>query len=532
MPALPKSKPWKRSHSVRVAMMMKHRRARWHQHRPKIQTIASSILIAFLLLLVISASSGSAYAYKYYQDQLPRLQGLANQQIDQTTRIYDRNGTLLYEAYNQQQGGGRRTPVSYNYLPEVLKNAQIAAEDKTFWTNPGIDPQAILRASNQYLQAGSVQSGGSTITQQLIKNLTGDTAQTLSRKIPEATLAIGLTQQYPKTKILEMYFNVSPYGTTNLGVESAVENYFHLLPQCDSNFNCIPAVYYLNCDAAHIKQCDPAHCDTSKFCDPLLGLARASLLAGLPQNPPMYDPTLNVVDTATGQKYYLERQQYVLDQMLQLGMQVNGLGPLTQDMVNQALALTAKMKFPPYNHAYYHGCQHFVQWVIQQLEMQLGARTFLTGGFNIRTTIDYNLEAYVEKAVHRHLDQPEYQKLIGGYGPLNIVNNVNYAAVVVMDARTGEVLAMDGSADYNSSDRRVSGNINMATHGRQPGSAIKPIVYATAFQQGFYPGMVLSDVKTYFPTGSYGSSVVCATDTIPGNAYCPTDYGGGYSNQT
>src|SRR5207302_11004112 len=115
-------------------------------------------------------------------------------------------------------------------------------------TNSGIDPQGILRAATQYGQTGAVQSGGSTITQQLIKKLTGDTAQTLSRKTAEATLAIGLTQQYPKTKILEMYFNVSPYGATNLGVESAVENYFHLFPRCDSNFNCIPAVYYLNCD--------------------------------------------------------------------------------------------------------------------------------------------------------------------------------------------------------------------------------------------------------------------------------------------
>ena len=526
-----RSKPWKRSRTLRLAMHMKHRRARLQQARPKAKIIVSSILIALLLLLVISTSSASAFAYKYYQDQLPRLQGLANQQIEQTTRIYDRNGNLLYEAYNQQQGGGRRTAVAYDYLPEVLKNAQIAAEDKTFWTNSGIDPQGILRAATQYGQMGSVQSGGSTITQQVIKNLTGDTSQTLNRKIAEATLAVGLTQQYSKTKILEMYFNISPYGAQNLGVEAAVEDYFHLAAQCDSHFNCVPAVYYLNCDAAHIKQCDPAHCDTSKYCDPLLGLARASLLAGLPQSPSAYDPTFGNVDPATGQKFYLERQQYVLDQMLQLGMQLGSLGPLTQDMVNQAEALTAKMKFSLYNHAYYHGSQHFVQWVIQQLEVQLGARTFLTGGFNIRTTIDYNLEAYVEKAVHRHLDQPEYQKLIGGYGPLNIVNNVNDAAVVVMDARTGEVLAMDGSADYNSSDRRVSGNINMATHGRQPGSAIKPIVYATAFQQGFYPGMVLSDVKTYFPTGSYGSSVVCGTDTIPGNAYCPTDYGGGYSNQ-
>lgn len=513
-------------------MHMKHRRERWEHNRPKTKVIVSSILIALLLLLVITTSSASAYAYKYYQDQLPRLQGLANQQIDQTTRIYDRNGNLLYEAYNQQQGGGRRTPVSYNYLPEVLKDAQIAAEDKTFWTNSGVDPQGILRAATQYGQMGAVQSGGSTITQQVIKNLTGDTQQTLNRKIVEATLAIGLTQQYSKTKILEMYFNISPYGAQDLGVESAVEDYFHLSAQCDSQFNCIPGVYYLNCDASHIKQCDPAHCDTSKYCNPLLGLARASLLAGMPQSPSTYDPTFGDVDPATGQKFYLERQQYVLDQMLQQGMQVNGLGPLTQDMVNQAEALTAKMKFSPYNHAYYHGCEHFVLWVIQQLEGQLGALTFLTGGFNVRTTIDYNLEAFVERAVQRHLDEPEYQKLIGGYGPLNVVNNVNDAAVVVMDAKTGEVLAMDGSANYNSGDPRVSGNINMATHGRQPGSAMKPIVYTTAFEQGFYPGMVLPDVKTEFPSGNFGQTVICTTATTPGNTYCPTDYGGGYSNQS
>ena len=102
---------------------------------------------------------------------------------------------------------------------------------------------------------GRVVSGASTITQQLIKNLTNDTQVTLNRKITEATLAIGLTQQYPKEKILEMYFNVSPFGAENLGVEAAVEDYFHLNPQCDKNFKCIPGVYYLNCDAAHIQQC-------------------------------------------------------------------------------------------------------------------------------------------------------------------------------------------------------------------------------------------------------------------------------------
>ena len=526
----PKSKPWKRSRTVRVAMLMKHRRVRWRQRRPKAGVIASGILIALLLLLLISASASSAYAYKYYQDQLPRLQGLANQQISQTSRIYDRNGTLLYEAYdNSHMGGGRRTPVSYNFLPQILKDAQISAEDPTFWTNPGIDPQAILRASGQYLHAGVVVSGASTITQQVIKNLTNNAAQTINRKISEAALAIGLTQQYPKEKILEMYFNISPYGAQNLGVEAAVEDYFHISSQCDKNFNCIPGVYYLNCDAAHVQQCHPDQCSQSNYCDPLLGLARASLLAGMPQSPAIYDPTFGLIDAATGQKYYLERQQYVLSQMLRWNVNVPGLGPITQDMVNQAEALTAKTQFPPYTHPYYHGCQHFVNWVIEQLTAQLGD-AFFTGGFNIYTTIDYRLEAYVEHAIIRHLQKPELQLFpVARVGVLSSPDyNVYDAAAVVMNAKTGEVLAMAGSANYNSKNSRIDGQFNSAVHAlRQPGSSIKPIVYATAFQQGWYPGMVIPDYKTYFPHGISGSPAVCVGPT---GAYCPQDYGGGYSN--
>src|SRR5579863_3919568 len=350
---------WKRSRSVRVSMMMKRRRLRLKQARPRAGRIVSIIMVILLVILVASGTGGSVYAYQYYQSQLPRLQGLANQQIDQTTRIYDRHGTLLFEAYNDQSSsGGRRTAVSYNYIPQVLQEAMVSAEDKTFWTNIGVDPAAIARAGVDYFQhSNTVVSGASTITQQLIKNLTGDSSVSLSRKIPEAALAIGLTQQFTKAKILEMYFNVSPFGTTDLGVEAAAEDYFHLNQQCDSNFNCVPGIYYLSCNAAHESQCDPNHCDAAHYCDPILGLARASLLAGMPQDPPTYDPTFGNVDQATGQKYYIERQQYVLDQMLTSGpngqgQDVPGLGTLTQDEVNQAEALTAKMTFTPFSHAY------------------------------------------------------------------------------------------------------------------------------------------------------------------------------------
>ncbi|HEX6108529.1 MAG TPA: transglycosylase domain-containing protein, partial [Ktedonobacteraceae bacterium] len=310
---LPRSKPWKRSHSVRVAMLMRQRRERLNQSRPTGRRIAIVVVTIFLLLLVIALSSGAASGYAYYQSQLPRLQGLANQQIEQSTRIYDRNGQLLYTVYNNKTGNktGRGTPVSYNYIPGVMQDAMIAAEDHTFWDNSGIDPQGILRAATEYSSSGSVRSGGSTITQQVIKNLTENlTHQTpqlsLQRKLPEAALAIGLTQQYPKWKILEMYFNISPFGAQELGVDAAAEDYFGLKPRCSQNFQCIPAIAFLNLN----QKSRP---------DPLLALARASLLAGMPQNPVSYDPTLGKDHVALA----LARQDYVLQQMLALNMHIN-----------------------------------------------------------------------------------------------------------------------------------------------------------------------------------------------------------------
>jgi membrane peptidoglycan carboxypeptidase len=524
---LPKSQPWQRSRSTRIAMMMRHRRKRWRDKRPKTGKIWSIITIVTLLVIAISASATTAYAYNYYQSQLPRLQGLANQQVEQTTRIYDRSGSLLYEVYdNQSASGGRRTPVSYQYIPQAMDDAMIAAEDHTFWTNSGIDPQGILRAAVADSN-GTIQGGGSTITQQLIKNLTGDTQDTLARKIPEAALAIGLTQQYPKWKILEMYFNISPFGAQDLGVEAAAEDYFGLMPQCSKDFNCTPGIYYLNCETGHQQQCDPANCATSKYCNPLLGLARASLLAGLPQNPVIFDPTLGYVDTTASPpiKYYLERQEYVLQQMVQLQMSEPGLGTITPAIANAALNLTANTTFTPYQHVYYHGDQHFVNWVIAELEQQMGVETFLTGGFNIYTTIDTNLEHYVEAAVHRHLYEPEYQPFQYDTVTISSNNNVNDAAVVVEDAKTGEILAMDGSSNYNSTNPEVSGNINMATSPRQPGSTMKSIVYTAAFQEGWYPGMILPDKPTDFPTGTAPVVPNCNV-----SAYCPSDYNGDFAN--
>jgi membrane peptidoglycan carboxypeptidase len=548
----PRSKPWKRSHSVRVVMQMRHRRERWNQGRPTGQRIAIISGIIFALLLVIVLSSGAASGYAYYQSQLPRLQGLANQQINQSTRIYDRNGNLLYVAYDNKTGTGtgRSTPVTYNYIPGVMQDAMTAAEDHTFWDNSGIDPQGILRAATQYSSSGSVQSGGSTITQQVIKNLnenlTHQLAQaTLQRKIPEAALAIGLTQQYPKWKILEMYLNISPFGAQELGVDAAAEDYFGLRAKCDAHFNCVPAIAFLDRDLTKCK--NPSDDSTCKE-DPLLGLARASILAGMPQNPVSYDPTLGKANKLLA----LARQDYVLRQMLSLDMHINTAlgdrtsdnGPITPDIIQQVEDLTANTKKMPFTgFRSFKKDPHFIDWIIPQMEDALGTTTdpktgkvkvddslganlFLTGGFNIRTTIDGNLQKYVQDAAIRHLKQPEYQPFTNDYGPLNINNNVNDSAVVVMNAKTGEVLAMNGSTDWSDTNIRVKGQFNAATLAtRQPGSSFKPIVLAAAMEMGWYEGIVLPDKKTYFPN----DVPKCLGVNL--NVYCPTDYGGDATNK-
>ena len=194
----------------------------------------------------------------------------------------------------------------------------------------------------------------------------------------------------------------------------------------------------------------------------MLGLARASLLACMPQNPTAYDPT-------KGNDYKqaaLERQKYVLTQMMNNNMTVDGLGPVTPDLAQQAEDLSAKMTFTP-SHNVKHA-PHFVDWVLSQVEASIGEGAFQAGGFNIRTTLDASLEDYVERAVTRHLTQPEFQPFINDYGPLNTKHNVNDSAVVVINAHTGEILAMDGSADYNSIDPKVGGSYNAAAGGGRP----------------------------------------------------------------
>jgi membrane peptidoglycan carboxypeptidase len=453
----------------RILMRKRHRQRHVVKHNLAPRLIIAGVVLGLILFSLFSSSAGAAYAY--YQQQLPLISGLANHAMFQTTRIFDRNGHLLYQLYDPKYG--RRTYANYNDISKTVINATVAAEDHTFWTNSGIDIQGILRAAYSNVLNQSVVEGGSTVTQQVIKNeLFLNQPRTIPVKTEEIILAYGLTQQYPKWKIMEMYLNAVYYGDLNYGIEAAAQNYFNIQPKCTK-----------------------AGCQSSSS---QLDLAQASLLAGLPRSPSDLDPVQHKAAA-------LARQKTVLDSMVQLGM-------ITPSQETQAEQEMTNYKFTSFQHNIQ--APHFVHYIVDDVLVPLlGAQNLLDGGYNIYTTLDLDLEKKVEQITYSHLYQEQCDNYLGCYGPLNIQNNVNNAAVVVMNPTNGEILAMNGSANYNDHSSQVQGQYNAALALRQPGSSIKPVIYATAFEMGWYPAMILQDHKTIYPSA-------------PPKYYSPQNYDG------
>ncbi|PZW22202.1 membrane peptidoglycan carboxypeptidase [Thermosporothrix hazakensis] len=446
----------RRARVNRVMIVKKRRKERKEGKR---FPLLARIAVIILLILIVLTSGGGGAAFAYYQAQLPQLQGIADHSLFQTTHIYDRNGKPLYDLYDKQIGKGRRTYVDYKNISPLLVEATVAVEDKSFWENPGFDFQGIGRA----ITSGGSAGGGSTITQQLIKvQLFEGLPRTPERKIQEIFLAAGLNQQYPKWKIMEMYLNTVNYGNINYGVEAAAQDYFGLKPKCDKKTNtCIPAVAQLT-------------------------LGQATLLAGLPNSPTTLNPIYNKENA-------LKRQQQVLASLLRDKK-------ITEQQAKQAADEMKKFKFVSHSSQQKMQAPHFVNFVIDQLAQVLGPENLRNGGYSIYTSLDLDLEKKVEQITYSNLYEETYDKLNGVYTVLSRDRNVNNAAVMVMNPRTGEILAMNGSVNYNSSTPEAQGQVNAVTQTfRQPGSSFKPIVYATAFEMGWYPGMILPDRETLYP---------------------------------
>jgi membrane peptidoglycan carboxypeptidase len=344
-------------------------------------------------------------------------------------RIYARDGTLLYEYLDDNYG--RQERVSLDKVSPLIQNATIAAEDASFYDNPGINVKGIARAGIENLQPGDgflQGTGGSSITQQLVKQLyfTPQERQerSITRKLREAALAVHLTETYSKQQILEWYLNEIPYGGVLTGVEAESEGYFGI-PATD------------------------------------VDLAQAAFLAGLPQSPAAYDP-FEHMDAA------INRQHEVLDLLAKHGF-------ITQTEADWAKLEVIELHPKPQPFL----APHFVLYVGDYIKQTLGEDALLHGGLDIWTTLDLNLQTKANQYLEQHIE--EYEQSSNGHN----------GAVVVMQPATGQILAMVGSRDYFRDD--VDGTVNNAIALNSPGSTLKPFTYATAFEQGWSPDWPIVD---------------------------------------
>ena len=299
----------------------------------------------FLAALAFASVMG---LYAYYARDLPDPGALSHRQLFQTARILDRNGKLLQEVNDPQ--GGRRTLVPLREIPMNAREATVAAEDASFYDNPGFDIRAVVRATYQWVRSGTPQSGASTITQQLVKNTLLGPEQTAERKIKETFLAMELTRRYSKDQILEMYMNEISYGNRAYGIEAAAETYFGK-----------PALQ--------------------------LTLPEASLLAGLPQAPSFYDPYTNMPAAK-------DRQSYVLDQMVKTG----GITLAQRDA-----AAAAPLNLVPPSQSAPQEAPHFVTYVRQLVEQQFGTEALYRAGLQITTSLDLDLQHLAEQSARDHI---------------------------------------------------------------------------------------------------------------------------------
>lgn len=404
------------------------------------------LLTSFVVLLL----SGSIGVYFWLFHDLPPLTALQDGLALPSTRIFDRNGKLLYEILPPEQG--RNTVIALDDIPQHCRSAVIATEDANFYSHPGVDPAGILRALWINLQGGEVLAGGSTITQQVARTLLLDPQQraerTLQRKLKEGILALRLQSSYSKDDVLAMYLNQVYFGNLAYGIEAAARGYFG-------------------------KSAGD------------LSLAECALLAGMVQNAALYDP---LTRTEAAQ----ERQTVVLDLMVQNGYITADAAALAKDDELQFAAVPFPIEAP-----------HFVMLVWAQLERDYPDLLYRVG-LDVTTTLNLDWQHAAETTISRQLNFLNH--------PADVAQppaNANNAALVAFDPFTGEVLAMPGSPNYF--DETIDGAVNGALALRQPGSTLKPFTYAAAMNplrdRPWTAATMVLDVRTPFLTRKLESYV-------------------------
>jgi penicillin-binding protein 1C len=439
------------------------------------------------LALLLFLSGAFAWVYVAFLADLPSIDAIETRMARPTTQILDRNGRLLYEIVDPNKGkqlavtANRNSRYGVAGVPDACVQATLATEDQRFYWHPGVDPIAIARAAYQnYRSGGQIVSGGSTLTQQLARNLLLDPQeryeQSLRRKIREAWLALQLERRYTKNELLRLYLDQTYYGYFAFGLEAAAQNF---------------------------------------FAKPAAELSRAecALLAGLVQYPTGYNPFENP-DAAK------LRQRTVLRLMEDAGF-------ISPEEAKQIAAEPLQYRSNLFDiHA-----PHFVLYVKDLLEQQIGVDRLREGGLQIVTSLDLDLQQQAEDIVRYRLAQLNCALPTACDDTVDRNRRVENAAAVVLDAATGEILALVGSPDYFNP--QIQGNVNAALSLRQPGSAIKPFTYAAALdpkwsaRQGLEPltpASIIPDLPTAFPGAIGGQSTQMDPEADGSAPYVPENY--------
>lgn len=402
-----------------------------HQKKVLIIKIAA-VTFVFLVALGVFAFIQIANVAK----SLPDPQKSGSWQMTQSTKLYDRTGKILLYEVNSQ---GKRTVLTPDQIPNVVREATISIEDSGFYNHSAIDVRGMFRALFVNILRGGISQGASTITQQLAKNAFLTPERTFTRKINEIILAFWIEHYYSKDQILNLYLNQISYGAGANGIEAAAQTYF----------------------GKSAKD---------------LTLLEASSLAGMAQIPSYYSPW------GTHKAEMLKRKDIVLNEMYSAGY-------ITKEQRDSNLKISphfleqniGSIKAP-----------HFSMAVRDYLINKYGEDVINKGGLKVITTLDYDLQQSAEKAVRE-----------GAANNAELYKGKN-ASLVAEDPKTGQILALVGSANYF--DTANDGNFDVATQGlRQPGSSIKPFAYMTAFQKGYTPDTLLFDLSTEFDTSGSAS---------------------------
>ncbi|MEA2178358.1 MAG: penicillin-binding protein, partial [Solirubrobacteraceae bacterium] len=400
--------------------------------RPRLKKLRLLLIVGGLsAIALLSTAFGMMMAVAA---DLPDIENRAEFQRARNSVLYDRNGVPMGELTSNTG----RVILKPDEISLSMQHAIVAIEDRRFYQNSGVDLKGIGRALFQDVVERRAVQGGSTIAQQFVKTaLAAQDQRTVFQKAREAALAFHLTRKWSKEKILTEYLNSIYFGNGAYGIESAARTYFGI--QHDE-------------------------CGTGgRRCASELTPAESALLAGVVSSPSMYDPVANPEAAK-------RRRDLVLQRMLEQGY-------LTRDEYTRGIdeALPAKTDIrPPSVRAANPRAAYFVSWVRQQIADRYGARRAFEGGLRISTTLDVKLQAMAEQAVNTWLSAPG--------GP--------QASLVAIDNATGEVRAMVGGEDF------ATRPFNLATQGqRQPGSAFKPFVLATAINRGISPSSVWSSKK-------------------------------------